>query len=162
MDFNNFQHSSSQIQQFWQKFLAQSNFADGKIPTQYHAWSFGAIGGNGEMADQLALLVLQGQKTASSSLLQHYKSNQQALPQVGEYNIILNSQREPVCITKTTEVSIAPYASVDEKFAIEEGDGSLENWRKIHWEYYSTNCPSGFVFTEEALLVCEKFEKVFP
>lgn len=74
MDFNNFQHSSSQIQQFWQNFLAQHHFVDGKIPTQYHAWSFGGIGKDGVMGDQLAHLVLQGQKTATSSLLQHYEA----------------------------------------------------------------------------------------
>ena len=80
------------ISEFWQEF--KKEYA---IKTDsYAAYAFGVD------EDGLAQLVLSGKKTATSSLYLAYEFENEPLPQVGAYNMILDSQEQPVCITLTT------------------------------------------------------------
>ncbi len=60
------------------------------------AWSFGA------MADELADLVLRGEKTATASAYELYKLENEPLPQAGSFDVILDSQDRAVCIVEIT------------------------------------------------------------
>ena len=66
----------------------------------YEAWSFG------EAPDKLADLVLQGIKTATCSAYDLYLIDNEPLPKTGDFNVILNSNDEAVCIIKTLKVSM--------------------------------------------------------
>ena len=121
------------------------------------AWSFGGD------ADKLAELVRAGEKTATCSALVFYELENEELPQVGEYNIILDSEGNAVCITKTTTVYVTTFDAISETHAFKEGEGdrSLEYWRKVHREFFSGELRTiNQPFDEKMELVCEEFEVV--
>ena len=66
----------------------------------YEAWSFGGD------PDRLAALVTTGIKTATSSAYDLYAIDDEPLPRVGDYSVVLNSAEEAVCIIRTTAVYI--------------------------------------------------------
>ena len=102
------------------------------IDGEYDAWAFG------DDADRMAELVKAGIKTATSSLRLFYELEDEPLPQPGEYNIILDSNEEAVCIIRTTNVFIVPFDQVSEEHAYREGEGdrTLDYWRSVHREFF--------------------------
>src|SRR4051812_38335896 len=78
--------------------------AGGTAPLGYfEASAFGAEG-EAELADQLAALVENGTKTATSTLLRHYHQGHHLIEQVGDCCIVLASTGHPRCIIAMTEV----------------------------------------------------------
>ncbi|WP_274571719.1 ASCH domain-containing protein [Neisseria leonii] len=129
-------------------------------PSQIQAWQFGI------MPDELAQLVVTGQKTATASAYDAYLIHDEPLPSVtnNPYSVVLNSQNEPVCIIKTTKVTILPFKEVSADHAYKEGEGnrSLAYWRQIHWKVFSQwLAADGAAFTEDSLVVCEEFGVVY-
>ena len=63
------------------------------------------------------------------------------IPQVGEYNIILNGLEEPVCITQTKVVYITSYNLISPEHAWHEGEGdrSYKYWKNIHDIFFMKN-----------------------
>ncbi|MEH7236806.1 ASCH domain-containing protein [Bacillus sp. JJ1562] len=137
-------------QRYWDE------FCEGKEkPELFGAWQFGAD------PDHLAQLVINGIKTATCSGYVFYEIEKEPLPKVDDYSILLNSHDEPVAIIKTVEVTIQPMNEVPEAFAIAEGDGTYQNWRDIHIKFFTDQLQKiGQEFTEDMLLVCERFELV--
>ena len=124
---------------------------------EYEAWAFGGD------ADELAQLVKDGKKTATCSALVFYKLENEELPQVGEFNIILDSEENAVCITRTTKVYVTTFDAVSEEHAFKEGEGnrSLEYWRKVHEKFFADELKTiNQQFNERIELVCEEFEVV--
>ncbi|GAK02685.1 hypothetical protein JCM19037_936 [Geomicrobium sp. JCM 19037] len=122
------------------------------------AWSFGS---GADMADELLGLVLAGKKTATCSLHVLYEIDDEAIPEVGGYNIILNGAGEPQAITRQTSVEIIPFNEVDEEFARAEGEGDLSYsyWHDGHVRYFSELLETyGRTFDPTMLIVCERFE----
>lgn len=129
------------------------------VHAEYDAWAFG-----GE-PDELAELVLNGIKTATASAYPLYEQEQEPLPQVGEYNVILNAKDEAVCITKTTKVYVVPFREVSADHAYREGenDRSLDSWRAIHRDFFTEEMTAaGLTFNEDMPVVCEEFLRVYP
>jgi len=113
-----------------------------------------------DSANHLADLVVQGEKRATASLLWSYEADNDPLPEVGQLSVITNWEGEPQCIVGVTEVEIKPYNEVTAEFAFIEGEGdkSLEYWRRVHWEFFSTECEEiGRDPTEDMPVVLEKF-----
>jgi uncharacterized protein YhfF len=128
----------------------------------YEAFRFG---NSEKMANELAAMVLNGTKTATSSLLWEYEHKGKKLMQVGDLHIVTNWNKEPVCIIETTERKIVPFNQTDAQFAYDygEGDRSLEWWMKNLWDYYVEECAAlGRQPSEDMPLVCERFRVVFP
>lgn len=124
----------------------------------YQTWAFAVE------ADDLANLVMRGQKTATSSLYVWYERGEERLPQVSDYNVILNGRDEAVCIVETMKVSIVPFNEVTEEHAFKEGEGDrrLETWRTTHRDFFSKELLEiGLQFHEEMLVVCEEFQVVY-
>lgn len=116
-------------------------------------------------ANECARLINRGKKTATCSLKQSWDIDSEPLPQVGRLTVVLNWLEEPVCIVKTTEVSLCPFNHVTAEFAAAEGegDGSYEWWYQTHVNFFTQHAEDmGGIFTESALLVLERFEKVYP
>ena len=125
----------------------------------YEAWCYGS-----DAADELARLTADGIKTATASAYPLYELEQEELPKVGEYNVILLTDGTALCITKTTKISLIPYRDVSEAHAYREGEGdrSLSYWRKVHEAFFTEELASvGLTFTEDMTVVCEEFEVVF-
>ncbi len=116
-------------------------------------------------ADELAHLVKTGIKTATSSLCEMYDIDEEdTLPKVGEYSIITNWEGKAQCIIETVEVALIPFREVEEEFAYLEGEGdrTLEYWRRVHREFFQRELkdhPDSF--SEDMLVVCEKFKVVY-
>lgn len=143
-------------EEIWQAFLAVSPEAEG---AGFTAWQFGGD------PDGLAQLVLRGIKTATTSALVFYEIEQEPLPPVGGYNLILDSRGRPVCITRTTRVYVTPFDRVTPDHAHKEGEGdlSLDYWRGIHRDFFFKELEEvGLTFHQELPVVCEEFEVVFP
>lgn len=130
-----------------------------EIGDEINAWAFGV------QADQLADLVLSGEKTATASAYQLYQLENEPLPQVGTFDIILDSQDRAVCIVEITKVSVMPFNEVSAEHAFKEGEGdkSLAYWQQVH-EAFFTEClaEAGLEFSQETGVVLEEFRKVYP
>ena len=126
-----------------------------EIGDEIDAWAFGV------QADQLADLVLRGEKTA----YQLYQLENEPLPQVGSFDVILDSQDKAVCIVEITKVSVLPFKEVSAEHAFKEGEGdkSLAYWQQVH-EAFFTEClaEAGLEFSQETGVVLEEFRKVYP
>lgn len=125
-------------------------------------WPFGD---NPPLADELGALVATGIKTATASLSWEFDADAKALPQVGDYSIILDGRGEALCIIQTTEVRVLPYQQVPAEFAYDEGEGdrSLAYWREAHWAYFGRRCAViGRTPSMEMPVVCERFRLVYP
>jgi uncharacterized protein YhfF len=137
-------------QTYWQDY-----WGDKDRPSSVSAWMFG------DTPEKLAELVIAGVKTATCSGHVFYELENEPLPSIDEYSIILNSKEQPVAIIKTVEVSLIPMNEVTEEFAIAEGDGTYEKWKSIHVNYFSSELQKyGLEFSEDMLLVCEQFELI--
>lgn len=133
-------------------------FVNPMIGDTYQAWPFGVE------ADALANLVVSGQKCATSSLYVAYEREKERLPQVSDYNIILNGRGDAVCIVETIKVSIVPFNEVTEEHAFKEGEGDRcrKTWRAIHRDFFSKELEEfGLHFHEGVLVVCEEFRVVY-
>ena len=126
-----------------------------KIGDEIDAWAFGAL------ADELAELVLRGEKTATASTYELYKLENESLPQAGSFDVILDSQDKAVCIIEITKVSVVPFNEVLAEHAFKEGEGdkSLTYWQQVHQECLAE---AGLEFSQETGVVLEEFRKVYP
>src|SRR5271167_3892605 len=91
-----------------------------------------AFGDSRKMADQLAMLVREGVKTATCSTLWSYEEEQKPLPQRGDHSVVLDGNCVPVAVIETVDVFVVPFNEVPEQFAYDEGEGdrSLAYWRE--------------------------------
>ncbi len=141
-------------EQLWKEYTVSNDINVCK----YQAWAFGGD------ADLLADLVLRGEKTATASAYRLYEIQNEPLPKVGEYSVILDSRQQAVCVIQTTIVYIIPFCEVSEMHAYKEGEGNktLTFWRNVHRVFFS-ECllEAGVAFDEEMKVVCEEFEVVY-
>lgn len=137
---------------YWQDFCQKHQLPQN---TPVTAWSFGTT------SDKLANLVKQGLKTATTSAYELYTKDE-PLPQVGDWNIILDQAARPVCVVQDKVVEIIPYEQISAEHAYHEGDGSYQNWRRIHDEYFTKEYQEegNKEFYPQAPMVCEVFEKI--
>jgi len=139
-------------QKYWEMYWAGK-----EQPLSVTSWQFGGI------PDELAQLVVDGIKTATCSNYLVYELEKEPLPKVDDYSIVLNSKDEPVCIIRTSDVKIMPMNEVPEDFTFAEGEGdrSYDHWYKVHIEFFTKELKAlGGEFSEEMLLVCERFELI--
>lgn len=123
----------------------------------YTSWQFG------EKADELAKLVIDGIKTATTSAFILY-GDYEPLPKKDEYSVILDSNDEAVCIIKTIKVYLERFSSISSEYALKEGEGdkSLEYWKKVHKDFFTKELEdAGLEFDEDMIVVCEEFELVY-
>lgn len=141
------------IQQFWDEFCVATK----QEHLNYReAFQFGAS------ADWLADLVVEGKKTATTSGYIFYELEKEALPQVGEYYIVLNGADEPVAIIQIQSVDVMPMNEVSEEFALAEGEGDYSFWWDAHEAFFSELLKDYQKdFTPDMLVVCETFKKVY-
>lgn len=119
------------------------------------------FGDSAELSSALLALIASGKKRGGASLHAAYAAEKLPVPQVGEIRIVLDFTDKPVFVTRNIAVDIVPFNAVGADFAAceGEGDGSLAYWRAAHFDYFTRNCPElGLVFSEDMLVVCERFE----
>jgi len=144
------------VEEFWQHFKATHP----EVTTDHYD-AYG-MGSTDAFADQLALLIKRGQKTATTSAKDLY-TPEEAFPFVGEYNVILDGSNHPVCVTQTKVVETIPFYQVSAEHAYHEGEGdrTLAYWRDVHRKVFSSfyhQCHREF--HEQIPCLCEVFERV--
>ena len=92
-----------------------------------------------------------------------YAVENEPIPKVGDYSIILDSRDNAVCIVRTSKITICPFKDVTAEHAYKEGEGdrSLEYWRQVHKEFLESELESiDMAFSEDAKVICEEFELI--
>ncbi|PID01894.1 hypothetical protein CSV67_12400 [Sporosarcina sp. P2] len=149
--------SKESIERVWEEF--KSTHPD--APEQYVAWSFG---NSKQMADELALLVVEGTKTATSSNYTLYELENEPLPMVGLHNIILDGNGIAVAVVENIAVKVVPFNEVTEQHAYLEGEGdrSLHYWQEVHEKFFTNELKEvNQDFHHEIPVVCETFKLVY-
>lgn len=102
-------------QKYWERFCSKNDVAHASL---YEIFAFG---NTKEHADELANLVLAGKKTGTSSGYELYQIDNEPLPKVGDYSIVVNGSDVPMGIIQTVEVAIVPWKEITEEQAATEG-----------------------------------------
>jgi len=99
--------------------------------------SFG-YGGDGGLGERLLAAVLQGEKTATSSLAVEYLSGE-SLPRVGERLTLVDHGGRAHGSVETTRVMIVPLNLVGNDVARDEGEGFADaaQWRQAHVDFWA-------------------------
>ena len=153
---------SPDTERFWRQHLDAAPDASSARRWFYEAFR---IGTTADDADDGALLITRGRKTATSSLLWEYEGQHKPLPQVGSLSILENGRDQPVCVVQTTELVTRPFREVDQLFAYDYGewDRSLKTWRLECWRIFAQQCQELGREADHAMpLVCERFRVIYP
>lgn len=141
--------------QMWDNFIqVHPEYED----TAYSAWSYGVL------PDLLAELTLKNIKTATASAYELYALEDEPLPRENELSILLDSNDNAICVTKTTKVYVVPLNEVSAEHAFKEGEGdrTLTYWRKEHIDFFSkTYQKTNLTFSENIPVVCEEFKMIY-
>ena len=127
----------------------------------YKAWYFANDEKN---ANELAELVVNGEKTATASGFCLYQIENEELPKEGSFNTILDWDNNAKCITKTIKIYTVPFNKVTKEHAFKEGEGdkTLSYWREVHIEFFKQGLRNyEKEFNENMIVVCEEFEVVW-
>ena len=149
----------AELTAFWSQALASHpELDDARF---YEAFCFGD---NESLANELAELVLRGQKQATAGLTWAFEAENKPLPQPGDLSVVTNWARHPLCIIETTTVQVVPFDHVTEDFARTEGedDGTLSSWRRGHTAFFGRECARlGRTPSTDMPVVCETFRVVY-
>jgi uncharacterized protein YhfF len=141
------------VEEFWRAFVEATG-----IDGPYQVWGFG---NDPEMADSLGMLVRDGPKRATASLLSSYMEDDEPLPLVGDLSVVIDGGGGPLCVIRTVAVEVRPFGLVDEAFAWMEGEGdrSLPYWRAEHVRFFGSE---GRPVDDDTRVVLETFELLWP
>ncbi len=146
---------------YWAQYI--ESLSDGSEPPDGYVEAF-SFGFSPADASEIAELMLNGTKTATGSVLWSYEYDKTPVPRVGDYWVVQDGRGVPVCVIRTTDVSIIPFDEVPECYAWEggEGDRTLESWRSIYWGYIVSECGRiGREPSTKAPLIMERFAVVY-
>ncbi len=149
---------SPSTNEYWTEFIT----ATGNVGADYTVVAFGDTAA---MADQLVALEISGKKRATASLLRDYATGVEAVPQAGDFVVVVDGEGRPRCIWRTIEVIVKPLSDVDDAFAWDEGEGdrTRDGWLSAHREYFSVQARrESFEMCDTIETVFERFEIVWP
>ncbi|MBP1467380.1 ASCH domain-containing protein [Candidatus Chloroploca sp. M-50] len=118
-------------------------------------------GNTAELSTELLNLIKSGRKRAGTGLLWAYEHDREPIAATGDIEIVVDHRNQPALITRIVTSEIVAFNEVNAEYAaIEgEGDGSLEYWRKGHWNFFSRECRRiGREPTETMPVICNVFE----
>lgn len=142
---------------FWRAFCNAAGVEAG--------YDVAAFGDTRAMADELADLVVAGQKRATAGLLRDFGPNGEPMPVVGGYVVLIDGEARPRAVWRTTDVRTGPLVSVDHQFAWDEGEGDRTRdwWLSAHRDFFGRQAGlQGFEMHDEIDTVFERFEVLWP
>lgn len=124
-------------EQFWGAFRMAAECSGG----DYDVVSFAD---NPQLATQLAELVVSGEKRATAGLLRQFGPDGEPLPVISGYVVLVDGDGQPCAIWRTRELRLGPLASVDEAFAMDEGEGDRTRdwWLREHRAFFGRLVPA--------------------
>jgi uncharacterized protein YhfF len=122
----------------------------------------------GPLRDQLVAAILNGSKTSTTGLVDDYEHEGEALPEVGNRAVVVDSAEHPVAVIEVTDVRVVPLAQVDLDHALDEGEGhtTVAEWRADHEEFWHSDemraamDDPAFTVGDSTLAVLERFRLV--
>lgn len=142
--------------EMWEEFLKTNpEYQDIK----YDVWSFGHTE---KEAEELLSLVLIKKKTATTSSYLNLFYDCDDIPKINEVSIITDFNGKAKAIIQITDVQIINFNQMTEELASKEGEGNLEEWKKIHQKFYARELQ--FInteFNENIPLVYEEFKLIY-
>lgn len=94
------------------------------------------FGNTATMANELGSLVMDGQKIATSSLVQLNEYYNRKSSQVGDCYVLMDGTQECLGFLQVVQTETRNFSDITQQFAEEEGDETFENWLAIHQAYY--------------------------
>ena len=84
--------------------------------------------------------ILDGRKTATTSLMAEYTHDHEPLPSSGRRTILLNSDDEPLAVLRYASVSVTRLGLITLQHVLNEGEGykSLTEWRAAHESFWAS------------------------
>jgi len=121
----------------------------------------------GRLRDELTALALAGRKTTTAGLLVEFELDGDPVPRPGERAILLDSAERPVAIIETVTCRVVRLADVDDRHAIDEGEGyaNAREFRVAHERHWNGNIDElrerlgepGFAISDDTQIVVERF-----
>jgi uncharacterized protein YhfF len=131
------------------------------------AWGFAFPG---PLRDELTRLALEGTKTTTAGLYVEVELGDDALPVIGAQEALLDSDERPVALIETVDCRIVRLADVDDRHAIDEGEGYADahEFRVAHerfWNAYIDEIRDrlgdpAFELDDDTLVVLQRFRIV--
>ena len=131
------------------------------------AWGFAFPG---PLRDELTQLALDGTKTTTAGLLVETELEGETLSYPGVREVLLDSEERPVAVIETVECRVARLADVDDRHAIDEGEGyaNAAEFRVAHerfWSGYIDDLRAqlgdpAFQLDDDTLVVLQRFRVV--
>jgi uncharacterized protein YhfF len=93
----------------------------------------------GPLRDELTALALAGIKTTTAGLLVEVELDEE-MPVVGARSVLVDSAERPVAILETVACRVARLADVDDRHAIDEGEGyaNAAEFRVAHERFWNS------------------------
>ena len=123
----------------------------------------------GPLRDELTALALAGTKTTTAGLFAEMEAEGEALPVPGVREVLLDSDERPVAVIETVSCSVVRLADVDDRHAIDEGEGYADAaaFRVSHerfWNAYIDDLRRtigpDFAIDDDTLVVLQRFKVV--
>ena len=131
-----------------------------------HRWGFAFPG---PLRDELTALALAGTKTTTAALYEESVAEGEALPEPGTREVLVDSAERPVAIVETVAFRVARLADVDDRHAIDEGEGyaNAAEFRVSHeafWNAYIDDLRRlirpDFAIDDDTLVFLQRFKVV--
>ena len=99
-------------------------------------------GDSAELSIELLDLIKSGRKRAGTGLLWAYEYDKEPIAQTGDIEIVIDHNNQPALVTRVVSSDVVAFNEVTAEYAAIEGesDGSLDYWRKGHWNFFSREC----------------------
>ena len=119
----------------------------------------------GPERDRLVEAILDGRKTATTSLMAEFIHDHEPLPSSGRRTILVNSDNQPVAVFRYASVSVIRLGVVTWQHVLNEGEGykSLAEWREAHESFWTSENmrqalgDPNFTVDDQTLVVLETF-----
>lgn len=119
----------------------------------------------GPERDRLVEAILDGRKTATTSLMAEFIHDHEPLPSSGRRTILVNSDNQPVAVLRYASVSVIRLGLVTWQHVLNEGEGykSLAEWREAHESFWTSENmrqaldDPDFTVDDQTLVVLETF-----
>jgi uncharacterized protein YhfF len=140
--------------------------SDRSADPELDGWGFAFPG---PLRDQLTTLALAGTKTTTAGLFAEYEADGDVVSVPGAREVLLDSDERPVAIIETVESRIVRLADVDDRHAIDEGEGyaNAAAFRAAHERFWNgyiddlrTRIGPDFTIDDDTLVVLKRFRVV--
>lgn len=124
---------------------------------RYPGAARGEYGDSADLCARLVGLICDGTKTATCSALRDFEAAGEAIPQVGDIEVVLDWHDVPRAVVRMIDVTVQRFDTVGEDFALAEGENTTHaQWAEDHRAYFARN--GGW--SPDMLLLCQRFERL--